>query len=479
MSISLRRLFAQWLEEQIAAGPTGTRLPAHRALAREWDLSETTIRAVIRRYARRRQLVCLPGKGTFIGAPSRPAPASPPQSSVESLVSALTRALSRGELKRGDALPPVKVVCLQFHVTPATVASAYRELESAGLATRIGRRYWVGGLTGAPLRTKRDRVLFFYDSTEGVGAYLAGCLWREGLLEMENELHSCGFRLAFEPLDTLHSWWERKRDGSGGVHGIVVASESADRMTNESAWLGPFLDKRTVGLPRIAFAGARAAHLDRRLHHFAHGHIQTVRAREVARFCARYRFRSIHVFIDSIAGRASDVRDTLRLIPEIGAYAGDTSLRFVLPALSGVADGAAFVGALGRKHHVEYLRAIAGDGGVEALEHVAGMVEIVQSLAQALARSRDGTLWYFLRAETAAQAVRWCTEHGRKPAQQSVLSATNAPACYELGISSCVTDWRTIGYLLAHALIGDMPVERTRRGYIRTRARIYERLTAP
>jgi len=45
------------------------------------------------------------------------------------------------------------------------------------------------------------------------------------------------------------------------------------------------------------------------------------------------------------------------------------------------------------------------------------------------------------------------------------------------GISACVPDWRTIGYSAAHCLIGDVPVEKTRQGFIRPAALFLHRMT--
>jgi len=51
--------------------------------------------------------------------------------------------------------------------------------------------------------------------------------------------------------------------------------------------------------------------------------------------------------------------------------------------------------------------------------------------------------------------------------------------CQCLGISACATDRSMIGYLLAHAMVGDIPVARTTKGFIRTNVRAFERLTTP
>ena len=51
------------------------------------------------------------------------------------------------------------------------------------------------------------------------------------------------------------------------------------------------------------------------------------------------------------------------------------------------------------------------------------------------------------------------------------------PALIRRGISVAAPDSDTIGYQLAHSLMGDIPLARTGHGYLQTRAMVYERLT--
>jgi hypothetical protein len=88
------------------------------------------------------------------------------------------------------------------------------------------------------------------------------------------------------------------------------------------------------------------------------------------------------------------------------------------------------------------------------------------------------SLWVFLSAGEADDALRWCETHRiAVPKKVSIISQQNNALCIRQGISSCIEDWRTIGYQMAHALIGDFPVARTRRGYVRLRARFLGRNT--
>jgi DNA-binding LacI/PurR family transcriptional regulator len=99
-------------------------------------------------------------------------------------------------------------------------------------------------------------------------------------------------------------------------------------------------------------------------------------------------------------------------------------------------------------------------------------------LDEALALHRTADIWIFNQDQDAAAAVRWAQERRIEiPARVSVLTLENNPQNYELGISLCEPDWEHAGYLLAHAIIGDFPIEKTSKGFLRTRARVVTKLT--
>jgi len=52
----------------------------------------------------------------------------------EQLVSEIKRMIKTGELKTGDSLPPIRTLASQLDVAVNTVARAYQELDSQGLA---------------------------------------------------------------------------------------------------------------------------------------------------------------------------------------------------------------------------------------------------------------------------------------------------------------------------------------------------------
>lgn len=66
-------------------------------------------------------------------------------------------AVAAGELRAGDALPSVRALASQLRINPATVAQAYRELESDGtVEMRQGAGTYVS--TVPTERKRRDRA---------------------------------------------------------------------------------------------------------------------------------------------------------------------------------------------------------------------------------------------------------------------------------------------------------------------------------
>jgi DNA-binding LacI/PurR family transcriptional regulator len=90
----------------------------------------------------------------------------------------------------------------------------------------------------------------------------------------------------------------------------------------------------------------------------------------------------------------------------------------------------------------------------------------------------DSEVWVFSSDAEAARAITWARSRGIKvPAQLGVISLENNPAYYHLGLSYCGPDWENIGYMMAHAVIGDFPLPKTSRGFVRTQALLLEKQT--
>ena len=63
------------------------------------------------------------------------------------------------------------------------------------------------------------------------------------------------------------------------------------------------------------------------------------------------------------------------------------------------------------------------------------------------------------------------------PGDTMVVSFDDDPSHYQLGLSRFEVDWERVGYLMAHAMIGDFPLPRTSTGFVRPSVRFLHKLT--
>ncbi len=78
-----------------------------------------------------------------------------PEPAYRQVVNAVRDALRRGDVRRGERLPSIRVLAHDLAINPNTVARAYRELEHLGIvASRRGSGF---ELRGAPASAPRAR----------------------------------------------------------------------------------------------------------------------------------------------------------------------------------------------------------------------------------------------------------------------------------------------------------------------------------
>jgi len=80
----------------------------------------------------------------------------------------------------------------------------------------------------------------------------------------------------------------------------------------------------------------------------------------------------------------------------------------------------------------------------------------------------------------AARALAWAQRNGIGVPDDLAAIASNRDArYYHLGLSYCGPDWDTVGYQMAHAAIGDVPVARTSKGFISAAGTVVAKMTTP
>ena len=152
----------------------------------------------------------------------------------------------------------------------------------------------------------------------------------------------------------------------------------------------------------------------------------------------------------------------------------DFVLRFIVKPASGSVRTGPFFRSANPKYQT-YLESKYPTVGLSGLEE---NILFTGQMFETCARFPAAKIWLFSTDEMAAEALEWLHKKGnRVPEDISLVGFQNDPRFYHLGISTCSADWEQMGYVLAHALIGDLKLARSSRGFIKVRCLMVDKLT--
>lgn len=479
----------EWLEAQLDALSPGAALPTSTELSRRFGLSVRTINTVMKPYMAGGRIVRIRGRGTFIagGDPTAPPDTAPPRSSAERIADAVKESISTGDLKFGDQLPPVTFMSRQFHVTPSTVTAAYRTLARERYAVRIGRSYWIGGFKNLVSLDLHKQVLLLHGEADTFSRAFARDLYTTAYLRMERELAGLGY--ALRVVDMHNRDAQQSLSGDIPPYGIVLYRHDATRIAEAEPLLHRLTARPRAEHVRIPLLlDMRFGRLDHPLpdaHILHRGNLSTAAGKTVAAYVAQKRYRSVVFFADE------DLDDTekhfwnfvrcLKVRIELANLDAAVAARFcITPSRSGLSP-AAFIDAeavANLRYGEHYLEALLGKYRQLTLDAIREAIDIADTTPRTYTAYRDADLWVFASMGRAADALEWCrVQRIAVPKRLSILSLENDAAHFGAGISCADIDWENVGYLMAHAIVGDIPIARTRRGYIRCGARVIGRGT--
>lgn len=479
-----------WLEEHCRALGPGQRLPTNRELAATFGISQRTVIRKLEELSKRGLLVRIQGRGTFTPERTGAPPKAPrtPRSSTQTLVDVIHRSIRRGELSKGQPLPQVKYTCLKFRLSPATVAAAYRQLEEMGLVVKIGKSYWVGSFDSL-IHTKphKDVYLFKYRSLDFRDVYTDPILGR-AYRTMEKELSAAGFLLRFETTDNLPKLIDAFLQSRRIPYGFVFFNMAPDQFNSVHPRLDRFLrqlKRMTQARPSVLLdlkQGSILSPLPRGIQVFSRGHISTSAAQAVARHLTEAGHQAALFFVDdgrriwAIPPRAAFIK----IWAEAGEAELESGLRVMVKTPLSVGEFAATLDRTIQHSSIKTLLDKYGPATMAPAEH--DLLTTVSVNSATLDRHADAILshdiWLFSHGDMAAEAFEWCRRRGvRIPHDISILSLENDPECYHLGISYCDPDLERTGYAMARTITAPPPTERTSKGFLRTHARLVQRLT--
>lgn len=472
----------EWLGGQVKELPIGTRLPTEGECARRFGISRSTAKRVFGEYRRQGLVYRVRGRGTFVGTePPVEEPPRVPQrcSAVDELAGQLVSRICSGELRRGHPLPAVTTLSRQLKVLPATVTAAYRRLGAQSYVTKVGKRYWVGR-TAAIMRyrTRREVLALTWDTSEYRGIeYDVG--WEPTLVRMEAELQDHGFFLRTIDKGELADICRHIARHPPGPHGFFVLSVCAQSSYDHVAGM---LKKAYAGpghtMPPVVMLGVDFTGVAKGFHVVNTGNVATVQARVCARHLFEKDRRRVVLFLE-VDDETLTFERLVKVHPEMVNLNPACDFHVVLRAQAPGASKSDILDLARARKGWDWLLSVWGKYRKISKEEIEASFDCTADFRSELHRLQRPSAWIFPTVEPAVEALDWArTNRIRVPRDLSIVAFSDGQLGRERGITCCVPDWDRIGYLMAHAIIGDIPVERSSKGFLRAQARVVERLTA-
>ena len=481
--------FRQWLEKTLLAAQPGARLPTYAQMGKQSGLSHMTVKKIVREFEQKGLLVRMRGKGIF--APGKPngnrAEATPPLQSAQAIAKALLNLISTGGIKYGEALPPVKRICHQFRVAAETVRKAYGILEAKGLVVRVGKTCWVGKpeiiLTGRP---KKEVFIFAKSQAEFALMFKTDQL-AQAYLKLERELATHGFLLQFETVSSFKelskNWLTSKRMPYGLIFFLVNRPEIDDIVDNLQRLHSRAHKTESMPVTIIDFgSGGPISNLPKGSFVISRGNITTALGRAVAQHVVDTGHKAVNLFYDMHEGFPFwGLWGLMKFRPEFKRAQKSSAFRLILR--NGLSKQAPIelarqnikrYGDKGSSYRYAFLEIY----GYQSSEEFLNEATAWESFAALYRKYPETRMWIFSNDTAAAKAANWARSRGIQiPKQLSIIGLENNPQYYSLGITRFEPDWERIGYLMAHAIVGDIPIAKTTKGFIRTPVRAVEKLT--
>lgn len=477
----------RWIEEQLALLPPGAAFPTELELARQWNISRRSVGRLLSRFAEQGRLIRIPGKGTFVPGPgsdeTEPAPAFP-NSSSERLEDTIYRSLCAGELKSGEALPSIKYMSRRFRLSPATVIRAYRRLCNAGIVTRVGKTFWIGTFRDLIHGPGGKKVFLFYDESEDFGRIFRDDTLAMAYRKMEDVLSSGGYLLHFEQTGNLGRLARSWVSSRSFPYGLIFYSFDPEKFrTGVSAMASLLSTREGKELPIVVdWRWGHGRPVSRRMHQLSRHNVATTVARLLARYLVEKGYRRVVFFLE--LDKQSYEVDPMSVGAFWNALTFCTEIKrldqrfecgiVAIRPSARVADRR----VLSRVDR-QAAESLLGKYTPTSFETVENEIRYMEESADRFGDLSSSTLWVFERDFRAAEALEWLGANRRRaPNDVSIIGLQNDPAYYHLGISRVEADWEGIGYLMAHAIMGDFAVPRTTRGFIRVGAKLMRKSTS-
>ncbi|MBD3243510.1 MAG: hypothetical protein GF331_23165 [Chitinivibrionales bacterium] len=297
---------------------------------------------------------------------------------------------------------------------------------------------------------------------------------------MERELARHGYVVRYGTSESFEQLL-RSPASFSATDGVVIGY--ADKL--QCAKLYPAVQSlvkrwRPRRIPVVTFSEPPPGKLSRAISIVCRGNIATVWARTLARFLFEKKLTNAVLFHDQRRGVPRSLAANLKLLPEMRHLDASARLRVVVKAPAFVQDPSALLNRFLEFDGASDIPRVLTKYERISLDTMRREVTVVADMAEAYEAVLDAGVWIFSRDDDAVAALAFLERKGvAVPSDLSIIALENSAHYLRFGLSTCVEDWETIGYLMAHAIIGDFTVAKTTKGFVRPAAVVLQRSTTP
>jgi hypothetical protein len=303
-------------------------------------------------------------------------------------------------------------------------------------------------------------------------------------MRMEQELYANGFLLNFKETLELKGYIAaciaKKKNPYGLIFPAIGPQDIGPVLAQlDRLWKGQAgSDFRTPVLIDLVHA-ARISRMPPQVHVIHRGNISTIYGRTIARYLVNSKHKEACFFYKMPNWFNLGFWGYLKIRPELKDISPDFKFRLVIGAPGKKEKPSEIMNKMVELYpELHSFNSVAPIYGYNSFRQYCEEAVKWGDFASIYKRFPRARIWVFAMDSSAAEALAWAKSAGmRVPRDLSIVSSENSPAYYHHGITCFAADWDRIGYLMAHAIIGDISVEKTAKGYLRMATRVVEKLT--
>jgi DNA-binding transcriptional regulator YhcF (GntR family) len=471
----------QWLEQQIAGGSPGMQLPVDAKLQKAFALSRSTVRRVMSEFARQGKIVRIKGEGNFVPGGIDTSRLAAKKSAPQRIMSEVTTCIARGEMKIGQPLPQITAFSRKFNTSARNVSAAYSLLCDKGLASRAGSAYMVGSVKDVLTAGIRDYVYFVLHRFSDLETLYKHHEAEWALKKLELELLEYNHRVlytTYERLDDELRLWRRENRCPRGL--VLFGSDEGLVSRMDFSAIKPSIARlrnafKFSKIPVLCIAKDFICKEKGFLFYSMPHMITTVRRKLAHYITSRGIANAIIAVNEKRCAPGRSLTDAFRIVPEIDNFSPAVKVRLLVRPISRtIGTATSLLRALYAIHPPEHHLLRMSKYRPWSQREFESLFATTNDITAYLKRDSLADCVVFNDEQTALEVLNAGALQTKKRTIKAI-GLENSAGYAARNLTCCIPDWETTGYLLAHALIGDIPVARSSRGFIDCSARVIER----